>query len=360
MFGAQLLVSISFAQLGALALPGSVFAWRHLRDAALPPQLALALRLVVSEAAARRTKLAFVARPAIFTHGASRAWLDARIGEAADHVALCDGHALPVIPGLRNHMFFVGRGQPGAEAALARLVAVAPELFERLAGQVNGALSFRLGDRRVRPPTLSVRFARTPEAEEALVAPFLCHPGNPAYSAVLAAKGAVAPADAPADPRPVHYVPLSAAALADGPFVASLSRAAQRAVLGAAPEALLLGLPQLEQEEADTAQRIGAVLKALAATGLPFPSVSAWGVRFTAAPPPAKALQGGRITLHGSTPFWRFGADLFAAAREVAVAGSVAPARSRALIAGWLGREVALHRSAATPGNPAVARFAPP
>ena len=360
MFGGTLLVSVPFTRLGTLALPGSVFAWRHIRDAALPPELGIALRLVVSEAAARRTRLVFVARPAIFTHGASRAWLDRQIGDVADHLALSDGQALTVIPGLRNHLFFIGGGLPGAEAALARLVSVVPELFEGLAGQVNGALSFRLGERRVRPPTQMLRFARSPEAAEALHIPFLCHPGNPPFSATRAAEQAVPPAAAPADPRPVHYVPLTTTALADNAFVAALARDAQRAALGASEDLLLLGLPQIEEQDGDLARQIRAVLQAIAETGQPFPSVAGWGARFATAPPPAGALRGGRVTLHASTPFWRFGADLFEDVREVAVTGSAALMRSHALMSGWLGRDIALRRLAPAAGSLAARSCAVP
>lgn len=360
MFGAALLVSVPFTRLGALALPGSVFAWRHIRDAALPPELGIALRLVVSEAAVRRTRLVFVARPAIFTHGPSRAWLDRQVGDVADHLALSDGQALAVIPGLRNHIFFTGRGLPGSEAALARLVAVVPELFEGLAGQVNGALSFRLGERRVRPPTQMLRFARTPEAAEALHIPFLCHPGNPPFSATRAAEQALPQAAAPADPRPIHYVPLTATALADRAFVAALARDAQRSALGTAEEMLLLGLPQIEATDGDPARQMGAVLKAIAETGLPFPSVAGWGARFTTAPPPAGALSGGRVTLHASAPFWRFGADLFEEVREVAVTGSSGLLRTHALMSGWLGRDIALRRPTPVAGSLAASRCAVP
>lgn len=360
MFGAVLLVSVPFTRLGALPLPGSIFAWRHIRDAALPPELGLALRLVVSEAAARQTRLVFVARPAIFTHGASRAWLDRQIGDAQDHLALTDGQALTVIPGLRNHVFFTGRGLPGAEAALARLVSVVPELFAGLAGQVNGALSFRLGEQRVRPPTLLLRFARTPEAMEALHIPFLCHPGNPRFSATRAAEQALPPPAAPADPRPIHYIPLTATALADLAFVAALARDAQRAALGSGEELLLLGLPHLDAEDADPAAQIGAVLQAIAATGLPFPNVASWGARFTNAPPPAGALRRGRVTLHASVPFWRFGIDLFEGVRDVAVTGSTGLARSHALMAGWLGRDIVLRRPDAAAGQFDASRCAVP
>ena len=98
-----LLVSIPGSALTDLKLPGSVFAWRDLRDAVLPPDLRLALRLVMEHAAAARLRVRFLARPEIFTHGAPRAWLDARIAGSTDHLILSDGRSLRPIPGFGAH-----------------------------------------------------------------------------------------------------------------------------------------------------------------------------------------------------------------------------------------------------------------
>lgn len=350
-FGTSLLVSIPGAALGALPLPGSLFAWRDLRDAPLRPELRLALLLVMDAAAAAGIRVRFLARPEMFTHGPARAWLDARIGDTQDHLVLSDGETLRALPGLRNHLLFHARGIPAQEVALARLLKLAPELFAALASQVNGALAFRLGASWIRPPLTVLRFATTPEIEPPLVAPFLCHPGEPVRAAAFCAEAAAEPPDAPPLDAPPHHIPLSGSALADRAFVDDLARNLQRAALGdGAP--ILLGLPPAEGVETELADRIAGVLRALAATRLPFPHAPSWQVRFTTAPPSAAMLAGGAITLHPGTAFWRLGADLFDGQARVQVSGGGALGPFRAMLATWLGREVALRRPA--PDGPPV------
>jgi len=150
-FGESLLVSLPGAALEGLALPGSIFDADVLRDRVLLPSLHLALRLVMAEAEATGTRLRFIARPEIFTHGASRAWLERRLDGMRHHLALTDGHTLKSIEGLENHLFFHARGDATGEAALNRLLTVAPELLAPFASQLNGTLAARavqLADRK--------------------------------------------------------------------------------------------------------------------------------------------------------------------------------------------------------------------
>ena len=350
MFGSSLLVSIPGSQIAPLALPGSVFAWRHLRDALLTPDLRLALLLVMQAAAARRTKVRFVARPEIFTHGRARAWLDERLGDVEDHLALTDGETLRILPGLRNHMFFYARGMPVPEAALRRLLAVAPEAFAGLASQINGTVAVRLDGRWTRPPAHGLGFAVTPSPEPARLAPFLSHPGNPDKAAALCAEAAADLAEAPAPDGPVHYIPLSGSALGDRAMLDLLMRLLPRAALGAEPQPVLLGLPAPDSADTPLENRIALVLRALAAAGMPFSRVDfsrieRWCVRFVTAPPSAEALRGGTITLHPAVPFWRLGVDLFAAAGQVEVIGDGWLAPFRALLEEWLGPDVPITRA---------------
>jgi hypothetical protein len=343
-FGPSLLVSIPGSVLDGLELPGSIFEWQHLRDAVLTPELRVALNLVVEEAAARRTTLRFIARPEIFTHGASRAWLDARLGDATDHLALTDGHTLRTIPGLRNHVFFYARGLAKPEAALHRLLGVAPELLAGLASQVNGTLAVRLDGRSIRPPTITLRFVSAPAEEAGLRMPFALPVRDPERAGKACAEASVEAADAPPAERPLHYIPLSEAALADAAFVAWLARLVQRCALANGPESLLLGLPAVEGEDATAAQSITAVLRALAESGATLPRAKSWSVRFATAAPGVAELAGGRITLHPAVAFWRFAPALFEAAQQVQVAGGYPLAPFQALFSFWLGREVASFR----------------
>jgi hypothetical protein len=355
LFSGPVAVSFPAGQLAGLTLPGSVFGWRDIADAPLAAELRLALRLVLAGAEAARAPLRFIARPEMFTHGAARAWLDARLGGATHHVALTDGLALRPLAGLSNHLFFYPRGNPEADQALRSLLLRAPELLEQLDGQVNGALSLRIGTHEVQPDPSWLRFASTPVLETAMVAPLVLRSGNPARSAQLTAAEAVPPAAAPPRDRPLHYIPLSPAALDDAGFMAEIARLAQRAAIHAAAELPVLGLPPAAQPDSALADRLEAVFRPLVTPSRVFARAPSWTLRLATEPPTAAELLGGRITLHPGTAFWRLGEDGYAAAETVEVAGSGNLAPFRALLAEWLGFEPALRRPAREAGRLAVA-----
>jgi hypothetical protein len=342
-FGAELLVSIPGSALPP-RLPGSLFAWRDLRDAVLPPDLRLAVWLVMQTAALNRTQVRFLARPEIFTGGAPRAWLDARLGTVRDHLILSDGQTLRLLPGLDNHLFFYARGRVAAEAALNRLIGLAPEIFAGLASQVNRTLSLRIGARWVRPPTLLLRSDTNPPAEQGQQAPFFHLPDRPAEAAAASAAEALPEAEAPATDRPAHLVALSEAALGDAPFMAWLARVIQAGLLGTTPAMPLLLLPWLDRPTAELDGQVAAVLEALRATGTVFPRGESWAVRFATAPPKPAAMQGGRLTLHPTTPFWRLGTGL-AEAAAVEVAGSGGLDAAARLFGPWCRRPVSIRRN---------------
>lgn len=357
-FGAELVVSIPG---GALPprLPGSVFAWRDLRDAVLPPDLRVALGLVMQTAAASRTRVRFLARPEMFTHGPLRAWLDARLAGVRDHLILSDGQTVRPLAGLDNHLFFYARGRLAAEAALSWVVGLAPELFAGLASQVNRTLSLRLDGRWVRPPTLLLRSEASPPAEQSLHLPFLYLPGRAAEAAASSAKAALPPAEAPAADRPAQLVALSEAALADAGFMAWLARVIQAGLLGAAPALPLLLLPLSDRPDAELAEQVATVLEALRATETVFPRAASWAVRFATEPPPPEALRGGRLTLHPTTPFWRLGTAL-AAGAEVEVAGSAGLESAAGLMGPWCRRPIAIRHNIPGPASSADWTGAPP
>ncbi len=357
-FASPLLVSIPGSALADLRLPGSLFGWRELRDAVLPPDLRLALRLVMDHAATARLRVRFLARPEIFTHGASRAWLDARIAGSTDHLILSDGQALRPVAGLANHLFFFARGRPAAEHALRRLSGVAPELFAGLATQVNGALALRIGGARIRPPTRLIGAAASPPLGRLLVAPFLLHPAIEKTAQALA-EAALPPDETPPADRPPHLIPLSEGALADAPFVAWLAQTLRAATLGRAERTPLLLLPWLDRPEAELAEQIAPVLRALHTAAAQFPRTLTWSVRLATEPPLPEAMAGGRITLHPATPFWRLGTRL-AEQAEVELAGSGTLGPTRDLLAAWAGRAVALRRTAPGAAHRPVSSFGVP
>ena len=125
-----------------------------LAAAEFSPALRIAVELVTGICRESGFEPTFVARPEIFTHGESRAWLDKRLGGVKDHLALSDGTTIRLIPGLRNHVFLFGLGRAADGEALQRLERRAPELFGSLHSQVNTALQF--GRRRETPAPIAI------------------------------------------------------------------------------------------------------------------------------------------------------------------------------------------------------------
>lgn len=335
-FGSSLLASIPGSMIDGLRLPGSLFGREALRDLAMPIELRAAIALVAQAADARSIPLQFVARPEIFTHGRSRAWLDDRIGSARDHVIITDGRTLRTLPGLRNHLLFYPRGVPAQEAALHRLIGIAPELFSGLASQINSGLAFRCGGAWHRPPPMHLRLQATPAADRVERFPF---------------GGRTGPTEAPPPEKPLRYVPLSGTALADTGFVRQLAGEVQRALFGG-PGRLMLELPRAEGVS-DAAGRMALAMRALSEAGLTFPRGPSWAVQLVTAPPPGLRMEA--VVLHPGTPFWRYGLDFYGAAERVEVPGGTAPAaRFRNLLRAWLGRPVDPLRQEAVTGVPRV------
>ncbi|MBP0444527.1 hypothetical protein J8J14_07005 [Roseomonas sp. SSH11] len=335
------MVSLPGSWLPALKIPGSLFGRDALRDVVMPIELRAALALLTQEATAHLITMQFVARPEIFTHGRARAWLDQRIGDTQDHVALTDGHTLRAIPGLRNHMFFYPRGNPGKEAALRNLLRLAPELFSGLASQINGGIGYRCGDAWHRPSAMHLRLRQTPAMGVVERFPFSCAPLGPLGTRDIEP----APPDTPlpAD-RPIRYIPLSETALADTAFLRMVAQEVLRAIFGG-PELVLLELPRPEGG-AEVAGRIAAAVKAFNAIGVTFPRTESWAAQFVTAPPRDTPL--GSILLHPGIPFWCYGLDFYAMAERIEVAGSGMASRFRALLSAWLERDVTLLRLGST------------
>jgi hypothetical protein len=342
-FGPRLLVSLPGSWLPQLRIPGSLFGRDALRDVVMPIELRAALALLTQEATARSISMQFVARPEIFTHGRARAWLDERIGDTRDHIALTDGCALRPIPGLRNHLFFYPRGTPASEQSLRKLLQVAPELFAGLASQINGALAFRFGTSWCRPPSLHLRLRQTPEAGIVERLPFYCGPlGRLGTRDITPAP----PGEAVPTDRPIRYIPLTETALADLPFLRMVAQEVLEAIFGG-PELLLLELPR-PKGGAETAGRIEVAIRAFEGTGLSFPRALSWGAQFVTAPP--RGLPMASVLIHPGVPFWRYGLDFFQGAQRIEVAGSSSATRFRTLLSAWLERPVGLLRPAVIAG----------
>jgi hypothetical protein len=146
-FQGRLLVSLPASELPHIALTASLFRPETLFEAAISEALRTALGAIAAP-------LLFVARPEMFTDGATLEWLTTRCEGIVDHLHVSDGSTVKLLPGFRNHVFFYGLGRRQDRDALGRLEKHLPELFAQVHSQVNTALSFRWKDTLIEPHTL--------------------------------------------------------------------------------------------------------------------------------------------------------------------------------------------------------------
>jgi hypothetical protein len=136
------MLSLPAMELARCKLPASFFDLATLDNAPISAELRLALRLVAGQAERNQVRIRIVARPEIFTHGATLAWLERETAGAEDHLCISDGSTVRVLPGLRTHVFFYRAGTRDGAAALRRLARRAPELLANIVSQVNTGFAF--------------------------------------------------------------------------------------------------------------------------------------------------------------------------------------------------------------------------
>lgn len=281
-FESGALFSLPARELAMTTPPASVFPIEALDATGLSPVLRDALALVASCTPPGQPRL-IVARPEMFTDGATLAWLRHAIGGVLDHVALSDGEAVRLVPGLRNHGFFYGVGRIGDLDALERLERRAPELLTQLHSQVNTALGFRWKGRRFAPRTQAI-LAGPPLSGPAPELRALVVDGHsPDASARLAL--AAAPM-APAGFARLHYLRLSEGALHEM-TVARRVTALVADTLADSGRAFVWVLPEGAEDEAG---RVGALMRCLLAGGGRLPRGPMANVFFTPADLSVEAL----------------------------------------------------------------------
>ena len=242
--------------------PGSVFFRRDIAGQPFSAPLLRALDLISSASAHAGFEPVFVARPEIFTHGVSLAWLMAKLGPIRDHLSFSDGTTIKLIPGLRNHVFFYGLSRQADGEALYRLIRRFPELFETLSSQVNSAL--RLGSDAESPPPVAVQAAPQAATKSAFY-PIALH----AHSAAESTKSALLGRPRIQLPRgfdELTYVPLTEASLRDRDFMRTIAAVFDESYFASA-RALVIRLPEAFGESSDVQDRLEACLVALAEAG---------------------------------------------------------------------------------------------
>jgi hypothetical protein len=134
----------------------------ELRKVAVSGELTSALTTIKQFCATNRLVPRFLARPEIFTHGESLAWLRTRLGGIKDHLCLSDGHTVRPIPSMRNHLFLYRLASHESTQALNRLHHRAPDLLGSLTSQINTAMVFGQNAGASSPPSILLQMSAHP------------------------------------------------------------------------------------------------------------------------------------------------------------------------------------------------------
>ena len=282
--------------------PGSVFFRRDLIEPHFSSTLVRALDLVFSACAHAGFEPVFVARPEIFTHGESLAWLKRRLGFARDHLCFSDGVTIKLIPGMRNHVFFYGLSRRADSEALDRLHRRFPEMFGVLRNQFNSAL--RLGPESPAPIVIE---GAPSSSQPPVFYPISLH----RYSANEGLRRTMLGGPRPRLPHGLDaltYVPLTEASLADIGFMRSIAELYDGGYFSPA-RALVVRPPETFGASSDLEDRLEACLTAMGEGGARAPLAPASNAWFATDDVPATTLaevaRHTSLLTHDSYDFWR-------------------------------------------------------
>ncbi len=149
-----LIVSLPSRELRDAILPGALFQVKDLAGQPLSGTLRAALKLLAEACQEAGKKFLLIARPEIFLHGESRAWLVRQLDGIEDHLNISDGSTIQLIPGLKNHLFFYNPGLSRNMGAFEQFVGRAPEVPPQIGLQINTAFTFRIGQTSYAPQSL--------------------------------------------------------------------------------------------------------------------------------------------------------------------------------------------------------------
>ena len=313
-----LAVSIPATELASFRPPGSVFTIDDLPIARLSSPLALAVDLVMAVCQGAGFAPTFVARPEIFTHGESRAWLVGKLRGAKDHLALSDGSTIRMVPGLRNHVFLFGLGRAADASALARLEKRAPELFGSLHTQINTARQFAAGKETPTPVAISGLDVMEQEAAQIFRIAINVDSADDSVARTLRS-----PAPAPTQKfSELEYVALTETSLADASFQKMLA-AKLNLVYFDPLRALVLRLPPSVGASRALETRLRAVFAALNAARPRAPIVPTASALITTCDLSGERLaafaEASDFTAPDTFDFWRHSPETYAQFRTLRV-----------------------------------------
>ncbi len=154
LFPSGLAVSLPSYDLRKAVLPSSIFGLDALEDIDLRAELQAAIRVVAGFCTLLGRRLVFIHRPEMFTNGDTLSWLAEKLDGIGDHLNICDGATVKLVPGMRNHLFFYLPGQQKSLNAFEKFIVRAPETMSQITYQINTTFSFNYASTLHRPQTL--------------------------------------------------------------------------------------------------------------------------------------------------------------------------------------------------------------
>jgi hypothetical protein len=306
----RIVISVPLHLLRNAEIPGSVFAAKLLAGMPMPEELKQAIELVSSS---YPDSLCLV-RPEIFTNGASRAWLDERLGNIAQHVCISDGSAVKVMDGMENHVFLYDLAQHRNRTCFQNLANWAPEVFSHIRSQINSFQAAEFGDGSIQPPTTLL----LPQTRRPGIAPELYEFSLPSNSLEESAKwiverGPIGELSLAAF-REITYAPMTQSNARDPHFCAIVAQSIAQAYFQP-QQCVLLRLPGSNAEQPDAAVRIQAAIHAARSSNVVLPRVPAKNVFLLTRDLPEEQLEpaAGRISLifDETFEFWRYTRELY-------------------------------------------------
>jgi hypothetical protein len=349
----SLVVSVPATALGNVPLPGSVFKLAELMKMPLARDLTLALEVVAASCPRAGAETLCVARPEMFTHGPSLAWLSERLGGATDHLNFSDGHTLKLIPTLRNHLFTYGLQSRENRDAFRRLMRWAPELLGQIEVQLNSFHRVANVAGRSEPFPAALLAAQPTLVGMVWRYGFYLNPHSAQDSCNQSLSwGELASTALPAF-EGYTYLVLTDCALQQAGFVRMLAARIERAYFDPG-ECLLLRLPT---GESALSPRLTAVLEAILATGVLLPRTKARNILWLSGDLPEATLKGWgsrlSLVLPQSSDFWRFTRSLYAEAGTIQVfldkEWQTPSDTAAGFVTAAFGRSAQLHLSARVP-----------
>jgi len=309
-------ISIPAQSLPEGDVPGSLFDAKLLEQMLIPDELRRAVMLV----SRLLDEPLCLVRPEMFTHGASRRWLDNKLQGVRHHVCISDGGAIKVISGLNNHLFLYGLGRHKRHAALRNISRWAPELFAGLKSQINTFHGVWVKGRFLQPPTqLLLPETAVPGVNPDFYEFYLHRPASDEGAKFIVDSGEVA-APSLAEFKEVIYVPLTESNALNEDFTRLVASVVAAAYFNP-HQVVVIRLPNLSDTLAGIVQRVAVAVNALHNADVAMPRVPAKNVLLASHDLPESFFAGheGRVSMIFDETFdyWQYTKKFYALIKTV-------------------------------------------